>query len=86
MMREDGAFSIIVTYLRLAAQGENIVLDDEQRVWGAWQATRAWQSSPGVDSYRLYRYDPKLDQIEYLNKGLPLPNGRCGYAFYVLSH
>ena len=25
MMREDGAFSIIVTYLRLAAQGENIV-------------------------------------------------------------
>ena len=62
------------------AQGENIVLDDDGCVWGAWNVTRAWQSDPGVDSHRFYKYDPRTDKIEYMDKGLPLPDGSYGYA------
>ena len=62
------------------AQGENIVLDDDGRVWGAWNVTRAWQSDPGADSHRLYRYDPHVGAIDYLSKGLPHPDGTHGYA------
>ena len=40
------------------AQGENLVLDDDGCVWGSWGVTRAWQSSPGADQYRLFKYDP----------------------------
>jgi hypothetical protein len=62
------------------AQGENLVLDDRDRVWSGWNLTRAWQSSPGADSNRLCRYDPNLGRIEYLSEGLPLPDGAHGYA------
>ncbi len=61
------------------AQGENICLDDDGCAWGAWTVTRAWQMSPGVDAHRLYRYDPKKEKIEYLDKGLPRPDGLYGY-------
>lgn len=62
------------------AQGENICLDDAGGVWGAWTLTRAWQSSPGVDRHRFYRYDPVSGKIDYLNKGLPKRDGSYGYA------
>ena len=62
------------------AQGENIVLDDNGCVWGVWQVTRAWQSEPGADAFRLYRYDPDEDRIHYLDKGLPHPDGSYGYV------
>ena len=62
------------------AQGENICLDDDGRVWGVWTVTRAWQSSSGVDTYRFFRYDPNVDRIEYLDKGLPREDGAYGYA------
>ena len=62
------------------AQGENIVLDDDGGVWGAWTVTRAWQSFSGVDQHRLYRYDPGTGRINYLNKGLPRRDGSHGYA------
>ena len=62
------------------AQGENICLDDDGRVWGVWSVTRAWQSSSGADTYRFYRYDLVQNKIEYLDKGLPLDNGAYGYA------
>jgi len=61
-------------------QGENIVLDTKGRVWGGWSVTRAWQSSAGVDQYRLYRYDPALDRIEFFRHGLPHLDGSGGYA------
>lgn len=61
------------------AQGENLVLDEKGRVWGAWNVTRAWQSSSGVDACRLYRYDPAAGRIDYLDKGLPKADGSCGY-------
>jgi hypothetical protein len=62
------------------AQGENMALDDDARVWGAWSVTRAWQSAPGVDAHRLFRYDPEEQRIHYLDKGLPHPDGSYGYA------
>lgn len=61
-------------------QGENIVIDRRDRVWGGWSVTRAWQGQPGKDQYRLYVYDPKQGKIEFLNLGLPHLDGRPGYA------
>ena len=62
------------------AQGENLVLDDHGNVWGAWGVTRAWQSNPGADQHRLFRYRPGAGRIEYLDAGLPHPDGRYGYS------
>jgi len=62
------------------AQGENLVLDDDGRVWGGWGVTRAWQSAPGVDSARLFRYSPESDRIEFLKTGLPRADGAHGFA------
>jgi hypothetical protein len=59
-------------------QGENIVLDDAGCVWCNWSLTRAWQSSPGVDSIRLCKYDPKQRRIIFFSEGLPFPDGRHG--------
>ncbi len=52
-------------------QGENIVLDAKGRLWGAWSVTRAWQNNPGVDQYRLFRYDPEVGRIEFFRHGIP---------------
>ena len=60
------------------AQGENIVLDDNGRLWGAWHCTRAWQSCSGVDAHRLLRYDPAADEMRYFETGLPRPDGAHG--------
>jgi hypothetical protein len=62
------------------AQGENIILDDGGTVWGTWGLTRAWQSSPGVDQFRLWRYRPGADRIEFLSVGLPMPDKSRGFA------
>lgn len=64
------------------AQGENLVLDDEGNVWGGWTVTRAWQNNAGVDRHRLFRYSPETGKIEYLNTGLPNPDGSYGYSKY----
>jgi len=61
-------------------QGENIVLDAKGRVWGGWSVTRAWQSDAGADRFRLYRYDPEKDEIEFFRHGLPHLDRRYGYA------
>lgn len=61
-------------------QGQNMVLDDDGNVWGAWGVTRAWQNAPGIDSFRLYRYRPDWEKIEYLKTGLPNPDGSHGYV------
>jgi len=61
-------------------QGENIVLDDAENVWGSWGLTRAWQSSPGVDSNRLFRYNVGKGKLEFLKKGLPRPDGSYGFT------
>jgi hypothetical protein len=62
------------------AQSENLVLDDAGCVWGSWNVTRAWQSQSGVDSSRLFRYDPRVEKIEFLKTGLPRPDGAYGFA------
>ncbi|MFA5865674.1 MAG: hypothetical protein WC975_13435 [Phycisphaerae bacterium] len=61
-------------------QGENLALDDNGNVWGSWSVTRAWQSQPGVDSVRLFRYSPVKEKIEFLDTGLPQPDGAYGFA------
>jgi hypothetical protein len=62
------------------AQGENIELDDQGCAWCGWSVTRAWQTSPGVDSHRLCKFDPAIDQIRYFDAGLPKPDGSYGYV------
>ncbi|NCO32648.1 MAG: hypothetical protein AUJ92_02515 [Armatimonadetes bacterium CG2_30_59_28] len=62
------------------AQGENIVLDDDGCVWCGWGLTRAWQSNPGGDSFRLCKFDPAKGRIEYLEIGLPRRDGGYGFA------
>lgn len=62
------------------AQGENVVLDDEGGAWCGWQATRAWQAHPGVESHRLCKYDPRKKKIVYFDTGLPRRDGQYGTA------
>jgi hypothetical protein len=62
------------------AQGENIELDVSGCAWSGWSVTRAWQTSPGADSHRLCKFDPVMDQIRYLDAGLPKPDGSYGYV------
>lgn len=62
------------------AQGECIELDDDGCVWGVWSVTRAWQSAPGVDQFRFFKYDPRVGRIQYLEKGLPQPDGTPGFV------
>jgi len=62
------------------AQGENIVLDDAGAAWCGWNATRAWQSEPGVESSRLCKYDPEQGRIVYYPHGLPRADGAYGTA------
>ena len=64
------------------AQGENIELDDDGNVWGGWTVTRAWQSTPGVDKHRLFKYSPASGKIAYLRTGLPKPDGSYGTVKY----
>ena len=60
------------------AQGQNLVLDDDGKVWGSWGVSRAWQDKPGVDSFRLFRYSPGAERIDFLKTGLPNPDGSYG--------
>jgi hypothetical protein len=62
------------------AQGENIVLDDQGCAWVGWHVTRAWQSSSGVDSHRLCKFDPDADRIVFYDTGLPRADRSYGYA------
>ena len=62
------------------AQGENIEIDTESRVWCGWAVTRAWQSEPGADSHRLCVVEPGADGIRFLETGLPRPDGSHGFV------
>jgi len=71
-------------------QGENLVLDEDGNVWGSWSVTRAWQSNPGVDSFRLFKYCVDKGKIEYFKTGLPKSDGSYGNekaeAFFNLGN
>ncbi len=62
------------------AQGENLAIDDNGCVWCGWGATRAWQSQPGADAWRLCKYDPHEERIVYYPHGLPRADGGRGTA------
>lgn len=62
------------------AQGENIILDDDGAAWCGWGVTRAWQSTPGKDSFRLCKYSTDANRIIFLDSGLPRANGEYGFA------
>jgi sugar lactone lactonase YvrE len=62
------------------AQGENVELDGEGNAWCGWGVTRAWQDSPGADSHRLCKFDPRTGQIRFFDAGLPNPDGSYGYT------
>ena len=54
-------------------QAQNIELDDEGCAWSPWSVTRAWQNSPGPDSKRLCKFDPRVEKIIFFTTGLPKP-------------
>ena len=60
-------------------QGETIELDDNGTLWGPCGLTRAWQSSAGCDSNRIFRVIADSDKIEFLKTGLPKKDGSYGY-------
>jgi hypothetical protein len=62
------------------AQGENLELDDDGNAWCSWNATRAWQSSPGPDTNRLCRYDVAQKRIVFYDHGLPRADKGHGFA------
>lgn len=62
------------------AQGENILLDDDGCAWCGWGVTRAWQSTPGADSFRLCKYLPHEERIVFYDHGLPRADGSYGFA------
>jgi len=62
------------------AQGENILLDDDGCAWCGWNVTRAWQSSPGIDSHRLCKYSPHEEKMIFYETGLPRADGEYGFA------
>jgi len=61
-------------------QSENLVVDGHGCVWSNWSLTRAWQSSPGADAWRLCKYDPQQGRVVFFQTGLPWPDGRPGFA------
>ena len=61
-------------------QGENIMLDESGCAWVGWSQTRAWQNQPGADSFRLCKFDPDQDRIEFFKHGLPRRDGEYGFA------
>jgi len=61
-------------------QGENIVLDDSGAAWCGWNVTRAWQSEPGPDAFRLCKFDPRLERIVYFAYGPPRASREPGFA------
>jgi len=62
------------------AQGENILLDDDGSAWCGWGVTRAWQSTPGADAFRLCKVSPHENKIVYYEQGLPRADGEYGFA------
>jgi len=61
-------------------QAQNIEIDEEGCVWSAWSVTRAWQNTPGPDSKRLCKYDPRLDKFIHFKTGLPKPGKESEYV------
>ena len=62
-------------------QGETIVLDKNGCIWGGWSVTRAWQQAgAGADQYRLFRYDPKTERLDFFKHGLPHMDNIYGFA------
>jgi hypothetical protein len=71
------------------AQAQNIALDEDGNLWGAWMLTRAWQNESGVDSHRIFKVPAGGDKIEFLDQGLPRRDRMHGFekpeAFFDLG-
>lgn len=78
--KESRTLGLIGTGIAGMTQGENIVLDDAGCVWSNWSLTRAWQNSPGEDAWRLCKYNPRQDRIQFFKTGLPHPDGAYGFV------
>jgi hypothetical protein len=61
-------------------QAQNIELDDDGCAWSPWSVTRAWQNSPGPDSKRLCKYDPRTGKVVFFTTGLPKPGRKSEYV------
>ena len=62
-------------------QAENIAVDRNGTLWGEWAPNRAWGHSAGKRPYRLFRYHPDDDRVQFLDTTLPPAPGSddaCG--------
>lgn len=56
-------------------QSHNPVIDNDGNVWGTYGITRAFMYDPGVDSIRLFKYNPDSGHVDFLPYGLPRLGG-----------
>jgi sugar lactone lactonase YvrE len=59
-------------------QAENIAVDRNGTLWGEWAPNRAWGHSAGRHPYRLFRYHPDDDAVQFLDATLPPAPGSAG--------
>jgi hypothetical protein len=52
-------------------QSHNPVIDDDGNVWGTYGITRAFCYETGIDSIRLFKYNPDDGRVDFLDHGLP---------------
>lgn len=52
-------------------QPHNPVIDDNGLVWGTYGITRAFLYNTGIDSIRLFNYNPDSGAVQFLPYGLP---------------
>ncbi|MFC5653299.1 hypothetical protein ACFPYJ_30135 [Paenibacillus solisilvae] len=52
-------------------QSHNPVIDDNGYVWGTYGITRAFCYETGIDSIRLFKYNPDDGVVDFLDHGLP---------------
>jgi hypothetical protein len=52
-------------------QSHNPVIDDDGNVWGTYGITRAFCYETGIDSIRLFKYNPDDGRVDFLDQGLP---------------
>lgn len=57
-------------------QSHNPVIDDEGNVWGTYGITRAFLYDMGIDSIRLFKYNPDDGQVQFFKHGLPRIGGK----------
>jgi outer membrane protein assembly factor BamB len=55
----------------MICQPHNAVLDRQNRLWGTWGESRAYEYSPGPTPIRIFCYDPATNEMTWFQHGFP---------------